>query len=229
MKKVPCHLAIIIDGNRRWARKRGLPIFEGHRQGLEKVKKIGEWCRKKGVKILTLFAFSTENWQRPKKEINYLIKLLANALCKRNVEKIHKDEIKIRIIGQIEKFPKSFQKIAKEAEKLTQNNKKGILNIALSYGGRADIIESVKKIIRNKISANRINEKLIERNLWTEDEPSPDLIIRTGKEQRISNFLIWQAAYAELYFSDKYWPDFTEKDLDLAFGEYARRERRFGQ
>lgn len=227
--KVPYHLGIIIDGNRRWARKRKLPIIEGHRRGLEKVKKIGDWCIKRGVKIITLFTFSTENWSRPKSEVNYLIKLLINALGKRNIETIHKKGIKIRVIGQIEKFPKSFQEMAKEAEKLTKNNKKGILNIALSYGGRAEIVESVKKIINAKVPIGKINEKLIERNLWTKDEPSPDLIIRTGNEQRISNFLIWQAAYSELYFSKKYWPDFTEKDLDLAFQDYAKRERRFGQ
>lgn len=227
--KVPYHLAIIIDGNRRWAKERKLPLIEGHRRGLEKVKKIGDWCRKKGVKILTLFTFSTENWSRPKSEVNYLIKLLVGALCRKNVKKLHKDGIKIRVIGQREKFPKYFQEKIKKTEELTQNNKKGILNIALSYGGRAEIVEAVRKIINKKVPINKIDEKLIERNLWTKDEPSPDLIIRTGKVQRISNFLIWQAAYSELYFSEKYWPDFTEGDLDAAFRDYSSRQRRFGK
>jgi undecaprenyl diphosphate synthase len=228
MNKVPYHLGIIIDGNRRWARKRGLPTFEGHRRGLEKVKKIGEWCRKKGVKILTLFAFSTENWNRPKREVSYLIKLLAGALDKRNVEKAHKEGIVIRVIGQRERLPKTFQKKIKEAEKLTQNNKKGILNIALSYGGRAEILQAIRNIVK-KNPLPEITEDLIEQNLWTSGEPHPDLIIRTAGEQRLSNFFLWQAAYSELYFSEKYWPDFTEKDLDLAFKEYAERERRFGK
>ena len=225
---VPRHLGIIIDGNRRWAKQNKLPLIEGHRQGSENVKKIGDWCRKKGVKILTLFVFSTENWYRPRNEVKYLMKLLADSLSGDNIGKLHKDGIKVKIIGQRERLPKDLQEKIKEAEKLTGNNKKGILNLALSYGGRVEIVEAVKKILRKKISFSKISEKIFEKNLWTEDEPPLDLIIRTGGEKRISNFLIWQAAYSELYFSDKYWPDFNKKDLEAAFRDYAGRNRRFG-
>jgi len=189
--KIPYHLGIIIDGNRRWAKKRGLPAFEGHRKGLEKIKTIGKWCKKRGVKILTLFAFSTENWSRSKTEVQYLMRLLRRAFSEKN-------------------------------------NKEGVLNIAISYGGRAEIIEAVKNITK-KNPLPEITEDLINQNLWTAGEPDPDLIIRTGDEKRISNFLLWQAAYSELYFSKKYWPDFTEEDLDLAFKDYNRRQRRFGK
>ena len=157
------------------------------------------------------------------------MRLLADSLSKDNVEKLHKDGIKIKIIGQRKNLSKDFQKTIKEAEEITKHNKKGILNLALSYGGRAEIIEAVKKIIRKKISPNKIDEKSFEKNLWTEDEPPLDLIIRTGGEKRISNFLIWQAAYSELYFSNKYWPDFNKKDLEAAFRDYSLRQRRYGR
>jgi len=226
---VPYHLGIIIDGNRRWAAKRGLPAIIGHRQGSKNVKKIGKLCRKAGVKILTLYAFSTENWSRPEKEVNCFMGLIIETLGKKNIRDLHKDNIKIRIIGQKERFSKPIRKLIKEAEELTKNNKNGILNVALSYGGRAEIIEAVKKIIKKKIPLEKINEKLFEENLWTEKQPFPDLIIRTGGVKRLSNFLPWQSAYSELYFSDKYWPDFTEKDLNTAFEEYNQRQRRFGR
>ncbi|MDI6591413.1 MAG: polyprenyl diphosphate synthase [Patescibacteria group bacterium] len=226
MTKVPHHLGIIIDGNRRWARERGLPTFEGHKRGLEKVKKVIKWCKEKGIKILTLFVFSTENWKRSKTEVNYLMGLLWQILNKKNIQKIHREGIKIRVIGQLQRLTKSFQRRIKEVEELTKNNKEMILNFALSYGGRAEIVEAVKNIIRKKIPPEKITEEVISQNLWTSDL---DFLIRTGKEQRISNFLIWQSAYSELYFSKKYWPDFTEKDLDLALQEYATRQRRFGK
>jgi len=226
MNKVPNHLGVIIDGNRRWARESGLPAFVGHRKGLEKVKKIVIWAKNRGIKILTFFVFSTENWKRSKTEVNYLMKLLGQAFNKKNIQKIHQEGIKIRIIGQRERLSKPLQKTIKDVEKLTKSNKEMVLNFALSYGGRAEIVEVIKKIIENKIPSDKITEETIKENLWTSDV---DLIIRTGREQRISNFLIWQAAYSELYFCPKYWPDFTEKDLDEALAEYTSRQRRFGK
>jgi len=228
MTKVPYHLAVIIDGNRRWAKKRGLPSFEGHRRGLEKVKKLGKWCKEKGVKVLTLFAFSTENWDRSKTEIKYLMRLLKEALSKKNIQGINKEGMRIKIIGQKDRLSREMQETIRAAEDLTKENKNGILNIALSYGGRAEIINAVENIVKKNPSP-KITEDLINQNLWTAGEPDPDLIIRTGGEERISNFLIWQTAYSELYFSKKYWPDFTEDDLDEAFREYSRRQRRFGR
>ena len=228
MKNIPYHLAIIIDGNRRWAREKGLPIFEGHRQGLKKVKELGKWLKARGIKILTLYCFSTENWKRSPAEVNYLMKLLNSALTE-DIKEFHKRGFKLRVIGQKERLPSYLQKAIKKAEELTKNNKEGILNLAISYGGRAEIVEAVRKIIKEKISPDRIDEKLIGNYLYTQDLPDPDLIIRTSGEQRLSNFLLWQSAYSELYFCPKYWPDFTEKDLDEALKEYTRRQRRFGQ
>jgi len=227
--KIPYHLGIIIDGNRRWAKKRALPVFEGHRRGFDNVNKIGEEARKKGIKILTFYCFSTENWNRSKKEIGYLMKLIARAFSKKYINDLTRKEIRLKVIGQKERLSKFLQDKIKKAEELTKKGEKGILNLAISYGGRAEIVQAIKEIIKKKIPANRINESLINQNLWTDDLPYPDFIIRTGKEIRLSNFLIWQAAYAELYFADKYWPDFNEKDLDNALLEYNRRQRRFGK
>lgn len=228
-KNIPYHLAIIMDGNRRWARKRGLPLLEGHRQGLKSAERIGKWCQEKGVKILTLWAFSTENWNRNKKEVNYLMKLFGEALSRRKIEELQKRGIRLQVIGERERLSQHLQNLIKKAEELTKNNKKGILNLAVSYGGRAEILAAVKKIIKNKVPLEKINEKVFEKNLWTGKIPAPDLIIRTSGEMRLSGFLLWQAAYAELYFSEKFWPDFTEKDLDGAFEDYALRQRRFGK
>jgi len=191
---------------------------------LEVVKNITKWCQERGIKILTLFVFSTENWKRKKEEINFLMKLAKSAIND-NLEELHKAGVKIRVIGQREKLPISLQKAILKAEDLTKNNEGIVVNFALSYGGRAEIIEAIKNIIKKKIPLEKINEKTIQEKLWTSNV---DLIISTGKEQRISNFLLWQSAYSELYFCKKYWPDFTEKDLDLALQEYNRRQRRFG-
>ena len=227
--KIPYHLGIIMDGNRRWAKQRGLPPLFGHRKGLKTFKKIAKYCYKKGVKILTVFAFSTENWNRSKEEVSYLMKLFDSMLSDKNVEELNKKGVKINIIGQKWRFPKKLQRKIKKVEQATRRNKKGILNIALSYGGRADIIQAIKKIVKLKIPPREINETLVSKYLWTKGLPDPDLIIRTGKEKRISNFLIWQSAYSELYFVNKHWPEFTEEDLEKAFLDYSKRQRRFGK
>ncbi len=227
--KIPYHLGIIMDGNRRWARKNGLPTLLGHKKGLDTFKKIAKYCYKKGVKILTVFAFSTENWNRSKEEVSYLMRLFDSMLSDKNVEELNKKGVKINIIGQKWRFPKKLQQKIRKVEQATRKNKKAILNIALSYGGRADIIQAIKKILRLKIPSRKIDESLVSKYLWTKGLPDPDLIIRTGKEKRISNFLIWQSAYSELYFSNKYWPEFTEEDLEKAFLDYSKRQRRFGK
>lgn len=229
MNNIPYHLGIIIDGNRRWAREKGLPTLEGHRRGYDNIKKIGETAWKKGVKILTIYCFSTENWNREKREVNYLMDLLSRSFSRKEIDFYHKKGIKIRLIGQKERLSPIIQKDADSAEELTKDNTKGILNLAVSYGGRQEILESVKKIIKSGVSLEKINEGLISENLWTKNLPDPDLIIRSGGEQRLSNFLTWQSIYSELYFTKKYWPDFNENDLESAFEEYSLREKRFGR
>ena len=226
MKNIPQHLGIILDGNRRWAKEKGLPTLAGHRRGQKVVEDIIKLCAERGIKILTLFVFSTENWKRSQKEVKYLMKLLSSALDKKNIQKFHKADLKIKVIGETEMFSSDLKKKIAEAEELTENNKSMTVNMALSYGGRAELTHAIKNIIEKKIPAEKITEEVISENLWTSDV---DFIIRTGKAQRISNFLIWQAAYSELYFSNKYWPDFTERDLDDALADYANRQRRFGK
>jgi len=226
MNQLPHHLGIILDGNRRWAEERDLPAFKGHQKGLETAKKIIKYCKEKGIKILTLFIFSTENWERRQEEVNYLMKLAQKAISNHLKHLGKKNQIRVRVIGQKERMPKLLQREITKIEKLTEGNREMTVNLALSYGGRAEIIEVVKKIIEKKIPSEKITEETIKENLCTSDV---DLIIRTGKEQRISNFLIWQAAYSEFYFCPKYWPEFTEKDLDEALKEYAQRQRRFGK
>lgn len=226
MNKTPYHLGIILDGNRRWAEKRGLPPFEGHRKGLETAKKSVKWCRERGIKVLTLFVFSTENWKRTKKEVGFLMNLAKEAISGDFLKKVQEEGVRLQAIGQIKKLSKPLQAAIKKAENETRDNKAMTLNIAISYGGRAEIIEAIKNIIKKRIPPDKITEETIKENLWTSDV---DLVIRTGKEQRISNFLIWQAAYSEFYFLPKYWPDFSEKELDKALKEYDRRQRRFGK
>lgn len=235
---MPNHIVLLPDGNRRWAKERGLPSIEGHLAGQQNILKFTYYCKEKGVKILTAFGFSVENWKRPKKEVKYLMELLEKGfqteIKKRKEQKNKKnlfnigDGIRIRVIGQKERLPKNLQKIIKKLEDITKNNKDFILNLAVSYSGRWDILQAVKKIVKEKTPLKKINEVFFEKHLSTEKLPSPDLVIRTSGEQRISNFLLWQTAYAELYFSDKYWPDFSKKDFEIALKEYSKRQRRFG-
>lgn len=235
-KTIPTHVVLLPDGNRRWARERGLASIEGHLAGQQNILKFTRYCKEKGVKILTAFGFSAENWSRPKKEVKYLMQLLERgfqAEIKKHKEAKNNPNllgtgIKIRVIGQKEKLPQSLQKVIKRLEDLTKDNKDFILNLAVSYSGRWDILQAIKKIIKEKTPLKKINEVFFEKYLSTENLPAPDLVIRTSGEKRISNFLLWQTAYAELYFSDKYWPDFSKKDFELALEEYAKRQRRFG-
>jgi undecaprenyl diphosphate synthase len=224
-KNLPRHLGIIMDGNRRWAKEHGLPLLEGHKHGGKVLKKITLAAKKRGIKILTFFCFSTENWQRPKNEVDYLMDLGRKTFATRYPE-FQKENIRVKVIGQKDQLPKSILKEVTALEKDTENNTAMTLNLALSYGGRAEIVDAVKKIINKNIDPDKITEDTIKENLWTSDV---DLIIRTGGEQRLSGFLLWQAAYSEFLFVPKYWPDFTEADLDAALTEYASRQRRFGK
>jgi undecaprenyl diphosphate synthase len=228
--KIPHHIVLFPDGNRRWAREKGLPTLQGHWQGYQNLLKFCRWCQKKGVKVVTAFGFSTENWNRSKREVSYLMKLLEKGISEKgHVKDLQKYQVKVKIIGQKKKLPESLQNAIIRIEDLTKNNKELQLNLAISYGGRWDIAQAVQKIVQKKIPASKITEDLISQHLSTAGLPDPDLIIRAGGEQRLSNFVLWQGAYSELYFPKKYWPVFTEKDLDRALREYSRRNRRFGQ
>ncbi|MBI2624945.1 MAG: di-trans,poly-cis-decaprenylcistransferase [Candidatus Nealsonbacteria bacterium] len=224
----PQHIGFIIDGNRRWAREKHLPDFAGHLEGRKRFREIVRACKDKGIKIITIYTFSTENWGRPEKEVKFLMSLIERALSE-DMAKIHKEGFKIKVIGQREKLPESLKKTVKKAELLTKRNQWGIINFALSYGGRIEIVEAVKKIVKSKIPPGKITQDLVSDNLWTAGLPDPDLIIRTGGEQRLSNFLTWQSAYSELYFTSTYWPDFKEKGLDEALEWFLSRKRRFGK
>lgn len=221
------HLGIILDGNRRWAKRRGLPTLAGYRRGYEIFKRVGEWCLDRGIEILTVYAFSTENWNRSKKEVDYLLRLLTLALLK-EVDGLHRKNIRISVIGRIHELPKRLQQHIAQAMGLTKNNTRGTLQLAVNYGGRAEIVDAMKKIYRTAKDASKITERSVSEALYTAHQPDPDLIIRTSGEQRLSGFLAWQGAYSELLFVDKHWPDFTARDLDDALDEFSRRQRRFG-
>jgi len=228
MEHIPQHIVLFPDGNRRWAKQKGIASLEGHTQGYKNLLDFSEWCKNRGVKVLTAFGFSTENWNRTPEEVSYLMNLLEKCLLD-NLEKYNKDGVKVKVIGQKERLPESLQEAIRTAEKSTENNSNLHLNLAISYGGKWDILQAIKKIVDDKIPADKIDEKLFEGYLSTVDLPAPDLIIRAGGEMRMSNFVLWQAAYSELYFSPKLWPDFTENDLDAALVEFDRRQRRFGK
>ena len=225
MNKIPQHLGIIMDGNRRWAKSRSLPAFQGHIAGVEALKKIVSYCSKKGIKILTVYAFSTENWQRSGKEVGFLMGLFQKVIDN-DLKDLVREDVRLRFIGRKEMLPRGLAASLAKAEESTKGNQGMILNVALSYGGRAEIVSALKEIVGKKIPAEKITEATVAENLWA---PDLEFVIRTGGEQRLSNFLIWQSAYAELYFSPKYWPDFTEKDLDDALEDFAKRQRRHGK
>jgi len=225
---IPQHIVLFPDGNRRWARQRGLYSLEGHKKGYENLLDFSEWCKNRGVKVLTAFGFSTENWNRTKEEVDYLMNLLEKCLTD-NLSRYEKEGVKVRVIGQRERLPKSLQEAVIKTEEATKNNSNLFLNLAISYGGRWDILNAVKNIIKEGIPPEEINEKLFEDHLSTAGLPMPDFIIRAGGEMRMSNFVLWQGAYSELYFSPKFWPDFTEQDLDIALAEFDKRSRRFGK
>jgi undecaprenyl diphosphate synthase len=230
-KTLPRHVAFIMDGNGRWAKKRFLPRIAGHKAGVEALKKVIRYSSKKGIKYVTVYAFSTENWQRPESEVKGILELLVTAMNKEFDELIAND-VKIKMLGIEEDLPGKVKKAFNEAEEKTKNNKGLQFNIAFNYGSRKEIIHSVKEIaelINSKtIAINDIDEKMFESFLYTKNIPDPDLVIRTSGEVRLSNFLLWQISYSELYFTDTYWPDFNEKSYQKALDEYSNRKRRFG-
>lgn len=229
---IPSHIAIIMDGNGRWAKQRGKLRVFGHENGTNSVKEVVEACTEIGVKNLTLYAFSTENWKRPKLEIQTLMKLLISSL-KKEMKNLHKNNIKLNTIGDIKTLPTKVLNELSDVIELTKNNTRMTLTIALSYGSRDELINTVKeisiKVKNNIISADKIDESVINEHLYTRQLPDVDLLIRTSGEQRVSNFLLWQIAYAEFYFTEVLWPDFGKEDLYKSIKNYQQRERRFGK
>lgn len=229
--RVPQHVAIIMDGNGRWARERGLPRVKGHEVGTESVRAIVRACRKHGVRYLTLYAFSVENWIRPKTEIAGLMKLLEYFLKEREFE-LHENKVRLRTIGCVEDLPKGIQKLLLRVKKETEAYTEGHLILALSYGGRREIAHAAMEIARlaaeGKIKPEEVDEGMVAAHMYLPDVPDPDFLIRTSGELRISNFLLWQASYAEFYFTETLWPDFREEQFAQALEEYARRKRRYG-
>lgn len=227
---IPKHLAIIMDGNGRWAKKRFLPRFVGHKKGLNSVKRIVSYCAEIGVASLTLFAFSTENWRRPKDEVNKLMGLFLVALQK-EVAKLNENNVQLKVVGEREAFSTEIQEHIAQAESLTAKNSGLILNIAANYGGRFDIVRAVKQWqnAHPELTVDALTADDLGHYVALSDQPEPDLLIRTGGEQRISNFLIWQMAYTEFYFTETLWPDFDERQLDIAIESFQQRERRFGR
>lgn len=231
MKKTPEHIAIIMDGNGRWANKRNLPRVVGHQNGTKMVDIIAEACARKGVKALTLYSFSTENWKREKKEVDFLMKLLESSL-KKHISKIKDNNIKFNVIGRMAALPSFLKDMLDEAMRETADNTGMILTLAINYGGRQEIVDAAremcKKVADKGVDPETLDEKDFEEHIYTAGLPDPDLIIRTSGEMRVSNFLLWQGAYSEFYVTDTLWPDFGEKELEKALEEYANRERRFG-
>ncbi|MHB1392469.1 MAG: isoprenyl transferase [Clostridia bacterium] len=231
MDRLPKHIAIIMDGNGRWAQKKGLPRVMGHKAGMEAIKETVKACSDLGIKILTVYAFSTENWRRPQDEVSYLMSLLVEYMRK-EVNALHNNKVKIKVLGEVDILPTQTRKEIEEALKLTESNEGLQFNIALNYGGRAEILKACKKLIQGvldgSIDKEAVDEALLANHLYTGSDPDPDLIIRTSGEKRISNFLLWQGAYSELVFVDQLWPDFDEKVLYSVIKEYQSRDRRFG-
>lgn len=230
-QKLPNHIAIIMDGNGRWAEKKFMPRTMGHRAGMGSLKKVVTAASNLNIPILTVFAFSTENWKRPVEEVDYLMNLLVEYMRK-ELDELHKNNIRINMLGNLDTLPEFCQREILAAIQKTANNKGMLFNIALNYGARDEMLSAVKKLVdkvlSNEISADNITEEIFTSLLYTKDIPDPDLLIRTAGEKRISNFLLWQIAYTELWFTNVLWPDFTEKDLWQAIYEYQQRDRRFG-
>ncbi len=224
---LPEHVAVIMDGNGRWAEKKGLPRMEGHRAGIESTRTTVRHLGQYGIKYLTLYSFSTENWKRPEKEIIGLLKLLEESL-KKEVPELNENNVRLNHIGRLDRLPPGLRKTISEAIELTSGNSGMVLSLAFDYGGRSEILNAVRNIIKEGVQPSKIDEGLLTKHLYTAQLPDVDLVIRTSGEYRISNFLLWQSAYSEFYFTDVLWPDFSYTEIEKALTAYSQRKRRFG-
>ena len=225
---VPRHIAIVMDGNRRWARDRHLPVIAGHRQGVETIRRTVRAARDRGVEYVTLYSFSTENWKRDPDEVRGLMRLLEETI-RRETPTLVKDGVRLRIIGRLHELSAGARRAMDESARATDAGKNGTMTIAFNYGGRAEIVDAVKRLVADGVPAEKIDEQAIATRLYAPEHPDPDLLIRTGGELRVSNFLLWEVAYAEMWATDVLWPDFAIEHLDAALTSYAGRERRFGR
>ncbi len=228
LTKRPAHVAIIMDGNGRWARKRGLPRLAGHRAGVENIRRVLEAAAKFGVPVVTVYAFSTENWGRPEDEVHGLLEIFEETIG-RQVPELHKNGVRLRHLGTMEGIRPEMQEAVQRAIELTKNNTRITLNVAFNYGGRAEIVDAVRRMIEDHVKPEQVDEALFGKYLYTAGLPDPDLVIRTAGEMRLSNFLIWQSAYAEYYATSTPWPDFDEQELYNALLAFSQRQRRFGK
>ncbi len=228
MTAVPRHIAIVMDGNRRWARERHLPAIAGHRQGVEAIRRTVRAARDRGVEYVTLYSFSTENWRRDPSEVRGLMRLLEETI-RRETGGLVEDGVRLRVIGRLHELPERLQRAIDRAAVATGAGTRGVMTIAFNYGGRAEIVDAVRALIRDGVSADVLDEGAIAARLYAPEHPDPDLLIRTGGELRVSNFLLWQVAYAELWATDVLWPDFSIEDLGRALDAYAARDRRYGR
>ncbi len=227
LENVPRHVAIIMDGNGRWAKARGLPRLAGHRAGTENLRPILEASAEFGIEILTIWAFSTENWSRPEAEVRGLLRILRR-MIQRELDELDRQGVQLRHIGRLDRLPEGLQKQVLEAIERTRDNDRIVLNVAFDYGGREEIVQAVRRIIRDGIASEEVDEALISSYLYTAGQPDPDLIIRTSGELRTSGFMLWQSAYSEYYITPTFWPDFDRAELYKALKEFSQRERRFG-
>lgn len=224
-KRLPRHIGFIMDGNGRWAKERRRPRTYGHSKAVGNVTEIVEYCFKRGIEVVSLFAFSTENWKRPKEEVETLFGLIKKYFTK-HIKKILKEGVRLEVMGDLSKLPPDIQEDIKKSVDSTKDNDKRVLNIGINYGGRSEIVSAVNKLIAS--GAENVTEEAFERELYTHRLPDPDIVVRTSGEMRISNFMLYQMAYSELYFTDKFWPDFHKEDVEDVLEEYANRQRRFG-
>ena len=225
---IPRHIAIVMDGNRRWARGRHLPVIAGHRQGVETIRRTVKAARDRGVEYVTLYSFSTENWKRSQEEVGGLMQLLEETI-RRETPTLVKDGVRLRIIGRLGELSDGVRRAIDDAAHATDAGKNGTMTIAFNYGGRAEIVDAVKRLVADGVAPDDVDEQSIASRLYAPEHPDPDLLIRTGGELRVSNFLLWEVAYAEMWATDVLWPDFAVEHLDQALASYARRERRYGR
>jgi undecaprenyl diphosphate synthase len=225
---IPRHIAIVMDGNRRWARQRHLPAIAGHRAGVETIRKTLRAARERGVEYLTLYSFSTENWSREEDEVRGLMALLEETI-RRETDSLVRDDVRLEVIGRLHELSPGLQTSIAGAVEATSKCAHGVMTLAFNYGGRAEIVDAVRRVVADGVAPDAVDEAAIGSRLYAPDHPDPDLLIRTGGELRVSNFLLWEVAYAEMWATPVLWPDFSVKDLDHALGSYAKRERRFGR